>query len=242
MNLKDITLYEDDDVIAINKPAGLMVHPDGKPSRSEISAEETLSDIVLREHPDMANVGEPMGDIVRPGIVHRLDRDTSGVMLIAKNQKSFEFLKKQFQDRTIHKTYRAIVEGHFKEPSGTIDMQIGRSKNDFRKWLAGRGTRGTLRDAVTHYSVLQEFTYDGNVYSYIEVQPKTGRTHQIRVHMKAISHPIVGDALYGSSKANSLGFSRQALHAFSIDFQLPSGTPLHLEAAVPGDMGRVLTK
>jgi 23S rRNA pseudouridine1911/1915/1917 synthase len=231
LNLKSIKiLYEDKDLLVINKPAGLVVHPDGK------TVEATVVDWVLEHYPYMEGVGEPTklsngGMIDRPGIVHRLDRETSGALVIAKNQDAFLFLKKQFQDRTIGKNYRAFVYGTFKDESGVINLPIARSKNDFRKWTAERGKRGEERSAVTEYSVIAK----NSEFSFLDVFPKTGRTHQIRVHLKAVSHPIVCDKLYSSKKECALGFKRLALHAFSIKFTLPSGKEIKVEAPYPDD-------
>ena len=141
-------IYEDKNIVAINKPSGLVVHSDGK------TEEPTVVDWVLKNYPETKDVGEPLvlndgKEIKRPGIVHRLDRDTSGILLIAKNQESFLHLKKQFQNRTIQKTYRAIVYGRVKNDEGVIDRPIGRSKKDFRRWTAQRDIRGKESEAVT---------------------------------------------------------------------------------------------
>lgn len=206
-------LYEDKDIVAVNKPAGLIVHPDGK------SKGPFLTDWILEKYPKTKKVGESIetkefGIIERPGIVHRLDRDTSGVILIAKTKKGHECLKKQFQDRTIVKKYITFVYGEIKDRFGIIDRAIGRSPKDFRRWSASRGARGELRPAETWYTLL---SYRSG-YSLLEVEPKTGRTHQIRVHFKAINHPIVADSLYAPEKKENLGFKRNALHAFSLEF------------------------
>jgi len=245
MSKMDIQIiYEDDNMVAVNKPSGLVVHGDGK------TAMETLSDWVIERYPETENVGEPIklsdsSDIPKHGIVHRLDRETSGVMLVAKNQDTFLYLKRQFQERTIKKVYRAIVHGSFKERRGTVDKPIGKGKKDFRRWSTGTDARGTLRDAVTEYKVLCG-TKD---FSQIEVYPKTGRTHQIRVHMRAISHPVACDRLYAPKKECSLGLNRVALHALSIDFLLPDceqhsdrcrGVNMKLEAPIPEDFKQAL--
>ena len=134
-------IFEDDNILVIDKPAGLMVHSDGR------TKEETLSDWVLKKYPELKDVGEPWEDIPRPGIVHRLDKDTSGVMVLAKTQETFEELKGQFQERKIKKTYRAFAYDPFKEENGEIDRPIGKSKSDFRKWSAQPGSRGVQREA-----------------------------------------------------------------------------------------------
>ncbi len=228
-------LYEDENVLVINKPVGLVVHGDGK------TKEKTLADWVLLKYPETENVGEPTvlssGEIIkRPGIVHRLDRETSGVMLVAKTQESFENLKNQFKNHEISKKYEAFVTGSFKEKEGVIDRPIGRSRSDFRKWSAQRGARGEMREAVTEYKVLQT----NKEYSFLEVFPKTGRTHQIRVHMKAINHPLVGDSLYGGNKENSLGFARTALHSREVAFHDLSGLKHTIEAPYPDDFNEAM--
>lgn len=231
----DITiLYEDNDVLAINKPAGLVVHPDGR------TKEPTLADWLLEKYPSIHGVGETIpltkgGVIEKWGIVHRIDRDTSGVLLVAKTQESFLNLKSQFQARTIKKSYRAIAHGVFKEPVGTIDKPIGRSTSDFRRWSAEYGARGELREAVTEYKVLGVGTAEGSKLSYLEVNPHTGRTHQIRVHLKAVGHPILCDKLYAPKSPCVLGFDRTALHAFSIVFKGLDGVEHMAEAPIPGD-------
>ncbi|HBH71740.1 MAG: Pseudouridine synthase, RluA family [Parcubacteria group bacterium GW2011_GWC1_42_11] len=227
-------LYEDDEVLAVNKPAGLVVHSDGR------TKEETLADWVLEKYPSVHGVGETIpltkgGVIEKWGIVHRIDRDTSGVLLIAKTQASFLNLKAQFQARTIKKSYRTITHGVFKESVGTIDKPIGRSKSDFRKWSSEYGARGELREAVTEYRVLGEGDAKGSKLSYLEVCPHTGRTHQIRVHLKAVGHPILCDKLYAPKAPCLLGFGRTALHAFSVVFKGQNGVEHKVEAPLPED-------
>lgn len=219
------TLYEDEDFLVIEKPSGVAVHPDGK------TREETVTDWVLENYPEMKNVGEPLGDIVRPGVVHRLDKETSGVLVLAKHQKAHQFLKKQFQERTVKKTYHAIVDGILKEDQGIINKLIGRSPKDFRRRLSGRGARGEMREAITEYKVLKRFTdQNGQNFTYLVVTPKTGRTHQIRVHMKFINHPIVGDTLYNPKGVSS---SRMMLHAYSMEFRSLDDKLIKVESQLP---------
>lgn len=238
-------LYEDSNILVIDKPSGISVHGDGK------TKEKTLTDWVLKNYPKMKNVGEPMGIVLRPGIVHRLDRDTSGVLVLAKNQKSYESLKTQFsapalelktksgladkQDR-VKKTYVAIVEGHFKNERGVINKPIGRSPVDFRRHLAGRGARGELRPAITEYKVIKNL----GKFSYLEIKPKTGRTHQIRVHMKYLNHPIVCDSLYNPNGSCPKEISRLALHAKSIEFQDLKGKVIKVESILPLQFKKVI--
>ena len=225
-------LYQSTDILAINKPAGLVTHSDGK------TKESTLADWVLENFPQAKNVGEPItlssGEIIhRPGIVHRLDRETSGVMLIALTEKGFDLLKGQFQDRDIKKKYHAFVYGIVKENEGVIDRPITRSRKDFRLWSAQRGGRGEARDAVTDYKVLQR-DQEKDV-TFIEASPHTGRTHQIRVHFKAINHPVVADSLYAPKREPILGFKRLALHAKQITFTTLEREEVTVEAPYPED-------
>ena len=213
-------LYEDKDYLIIDKPSGLMVHSDGR------SNEQTLVDWVLENYPEMESVGEKF----RGGLVHRLDRETSGVLALAKNQKAFEHLKNQFQERKIQKVYKAFVYGIVKEDREVIDRPIGRSQK-FGLWSAQRGTRGKEREAITEYKVLRR----GGGYSFLELQPKTGRTHQIRVHLKAINYPVVCDKLYASKSECALGFERLALHAESLEFEGLNGNKIKVISPLPGD-------
>lgn len=258
MNIK--ILYEDKNILAIDKPAGISVHPDGK------SKTKTISDWVIENYPSIKNVGEPIiiekeggkkEKILRPGIVHRLDKETSGVLLIAKNQKTFLFLKEQFQNHKVKKVYRAFVYGNVSDPKaslgtgkrGVISAPIGRSQKDIQTYTAGRGAREPLRDAITEYIILNKFTDTKNEiekknqehqYSYVEVYPKTGRTHQIRVHMRYINHPIISDPLYRGAKDLALGMKRLALHSTSINFYLPSGEQKTVESPLPLDFKKVI--
>ena len=230
-------LYEDKDILVINKPSGLVVHSDGK------TEESNLVDWVLSKYPEMKEVGEPGRDssgeeVLRSGIVHRLDRDTSGVMLLAKTQEAHSFLKEQFQKRETEKTYHAFVFGELKTKEGLIDRPIGRSSKDFRMKSAQRGARGVLKEAETHYKVVS--TKGG--YSFIEVTPKTGRTHQIRVHFKAISYPLVGDSLYAPNRENTIGFSRLALHSYKLKFKGLDGSFHEIVAPYPKDFKEALEK
>ena len=248
-------LYEDADILALNKPAGLVVHSDGK------TEEYTLTDWLLEKYPHIKGVGEPLvirggagqvkkaaalgkaavnfsstdenGDLIidRPGIVHRLDRDTSGVILIAKTQAAHAHLKSQFQDRETTKVYHAFVYGQIDEDEGVINRPIARSRNDFRLWSAQRGARGESREAVTHFKVIART----KEVTFIEASPKTGRTHQIRVHFKAINHPLVHDPLYAPKRPTILDFDRLALHARSLTFTTMNGEERTVLAPYPED-------
>jgi len=235
--MNPVIIHENQNYLVINKPAGLMVHSDGR------STEKTLCDFLLEQYPEIAGVGEPItltdgGIIVRPGIVHRLDKDTSGVMLVARTKIGFDYLKEQFQNRTVTKKYNAFLYGNIKEDLGVIDSPIGRSRADFRQWTAGKSARGEMRDAVTEFRVLARST-DKSV-TLVEASPKTGRTHQIRVHFKSIYHPVVADALYAPGREKILGFERLALHARSVSFSDLSGALVNYEADYPADFAHAL--
>ncbi len=236
-------IYEDNDVVVINKPSGLIVHFDGR------NIEPSVVDWVLEKYPEVVGVGEdwksPQDEIVpRPGIVHRLDRTTSGVMIVVKSQTAHEFIKKQFQSRTIKKEYVALVYGHPKADKGVIDMEIGRTKKKPRKWTSLPGKSGTLRSAVTGWKVLdRKIDAETNEpVTYMSASPQTGRTHQIRVHLKAIHHPIICDHIYAPKKECLLEFNRPALHARFISFNLLNGGNRTFEAPLPKDFTNALTK
>jgi 23S rRNA pseudouridine1911/1915/1917 synthase len=236
-------IYEDENVLVLNKPAGLVVHDDGK--EREVK-EETLCDWILAQYPEMENVGEPIDTgkeiIKRPGIVHRLDKETSGAIILAKNQNSFNFLKEQFQERLAKKVYNTVVWGNIKNDSGVVDAPIGRNGKDFRQWSATRGARGQMREAVTEYKVLSRFEEGGEKFVFLEVRPKTGRTHQIRVHMKYLNNPIVGDKLYAENRPYVLGFERVALHAKSLSIEIPEKGVKTFEAPYPEDFLGLITR
>jgi 23S rRNA pseudouridine1911/1915/1917 synthase len=222
-------LYEDEFLAAINKPPGMVVHPaPGQWSGTVVNAL-------------LARWGwETLPDSFRPGIVHRLDKDTSGVLLIAKDLRTQEALARQFKERKVEKTYVAVVWGHLQPRSGTIALPIGRHLVD-RKKMAVQTRSG--RAAVSHYKVVQEILG----LSLVQLRLETGRTHQLRVHLAAVGHPIVGDPVYGSrthsrqAPATVLNFPRQALHAATIQFHHPaSQTLVTIRAPYPGDFAALL--
>ena len=241
-------LYDDKDILAIEKPSGVLV------------------DDISKKYPKFI-------------LAHRLDKETSGVMLLAKNKKAHEFLKEQFSASAIElktkggladkkarikKAYVAIVNGFVKNDHGIINKPIGRSPKDFRRHLAGRGARGKLREAVTEYRVLKRFTLpapslrregniqqsrpakgewlkaDGVKFSFLEIRPKTGRTHQIRVHMKYLNHPVACDSLYNPSGPCPKGLKRMALHALSIEFTNLKGEKIKVESKLPKEFAKIL--
>ncbi|MBU0999317.1 RluA family pseudouridine synthase [Patescibacteria group bacterium] len=222
MSIKIKILYEDSNILAIEKPSGILVHPD------ERSEEKTILDLFLKKYPKIK-------------IVHRLDKETSGVMLLAKSDRVHEFLKKQFQNREVKKTYVAIVSGFVKNDHGFINKPIGRSPKDFRRYLSGRGARGKMREAITEYKVLKRFEDKKyGKFTYLEIKPKTGRTHQIRVHLKYLNHPVVCDSLYNPNNPCLKSLKRLALHAKSIEFKNLKGETLKVESAIPKEFKKMV--
>lgn len=235
-------LYEDADCVVLNKPAGLMVHPDGR------TEGPCLTDWLVEKYPALKGVGEtqrtPEGIVLdRPGIVHRLDRDTSGAILIAKTPEAHAFFKEQFQERSVAKKYLAFVWGEMKEPFGTITRPIGRSFKGGPKWSAQRGARGEMREAETYWTRLwtgvavvdSEKGQADEKFSLVQAEPKTGRTHQIRVHLQAVHHPVVSDSMYAPKKPHALGFERLALHSWQIEFMTREEKRLKVVAPMPED-------
>ena len=228
-------LFEDNDLIAVNKPVGLMVHNTGH------AEEQTVVDWFLTKFPESKGVGEPQLSqkgipLERSGVVHRLDKETSGIVLLAKNQDSFLHLKKQFHDRLVKKEYRAFVYGAVRERWGTIDRPIGRSTRDFRLRSAQHGARGMLRPSVTLWECIGVGRYEQEHFSYMKLMPKTGRTHQLRVHLQAIGRPIVKDETYAKAelaKSNNLGFERLALHAHILEVTMQNGEQQRFIAPLP---------
>ncbi len=235
-------IYEDADAVVIIKPAGLITHSDGR------TEEPSVADWALERYPNIRDVGEPwtspQGEVIlRPGIVHRLDRGTSGVMILAKTNEAYAFLKQQFGDRSTEKHYRALVYGHPAQDSGTIEAEIVRIRSVPPRWgVAHEGESRTHRAAVTEWQVLSRGTdpATGEKAAYLDAQPKTGRTHQIRVHLKHLGHPVVCDPLYAKGRPCLFGFDRPALHAFSLSITLPSGERRTFEAPVPADFKNAL--
>lgn len=218
-------LYEDNDIIVVNKPKGLVVHPaNGNPDGTLVNAlmkicKGTLSGI---------------GGEIRPGIVHRLDKDTSGVLIVAKNDKAHLALCEQIKNREVKKTYLALTRGIIKENKATINMPIGRSPTDRKKMAVVK----TGKEAITHFKVLERFKEN----TLLEINLETGRTHQIRVHLSQIGYPIVGDMVYSNGK-NKFGVQGQMLHAWKIKFMHPiTGKEMEIEAPLPPYFEDVLEK
>ena len=215
-DIKVEIVYEDNDIIVVNKPKGLVVHPGvGNPDGTLVNAimnicKDSLSGI---------------GGEVRPGIVHRLDKDTTGLLIVAKNDKAHINLSEQIKNREVKKIYIALVRGNIPENEATINMPIGRSTKDRKKMAVVKNGK----EAVTHFKVIDRFKN----YTLLEIKIDTGRTHQIRVHMAEIGYPVVGDMVYSNGK-NEFGVEGQMLHAKSLDFKHPiTGKNMHLEAELP---------
>ena len=221
-------LYEDADLLAIDKPPGMVVHPAPGVRRG------TVVNALLHRLSALAGVGRPD----RPGIVHRLDRDTSGVLLVARTGAALEALARQFRARTIEKVYLAVVRGHLGAARGTIDRAVGRHPRE-RQRMSVHSRRG--RAAVTRWTVLERLSGA----TLVRLEPETGRTHQLRVHLAAAGHPIVGDRVYGARRTGRAGtglaFPRQALHAAEIRFDHPSsGVRTVVRAPLPADLEQLL--
>ncbi len=207
-------VYEDEDLLVINKPSGMVVHPAaGNPSGTLVNA--------LLYHCQGQLSG--INGVLRPGIVHRIDKDTSGLLVVAKNDEAHRHLAAQLEDHSLYREYRAIITGNLREDRGTVDLPIGRHPVDRKKMAVIRDERHTARRAVTHYTVLERYAGFG----YLSLRLETGRTHQIRVHMSALGHPLMGDEVYGGGKTpfekkHAALLSGQMLHAVEISFVHPT--------------------
>lgn len=222
-------VFENNDLAVIDKPAGLVVHPGAG------NTQDTLANALIAKYPGIEKVGEPH----RPGIVHRLDEDTSGLIVIAKTSEAYDYLKKTFQERDIEKLYIALVHGKFDRAHGTVDLPVTKSPTH-RKMRVGEG-----KEALTEYFVIDEAGTDRlDEYTLLRVKLHTGRTHQIRVHMQAIGHPLVSDQTYGGKfkeKDKEL-VDRQFLHAYRLKFKLLDGTWMEVTSPLPPDLQQALAK
>jgi len=218
-------IYEDDDLLVINKPAGMVVHP------AAGNWQGTLVNAVLYHVPDLAGVG----GTGRPGIVHRLDKDTSGLILVAKNDRAHRALQEQFKERAVHKTYQTLVFGQVTPLRGEIQAPIGRDPRQRKRMAVVAAHLG--RPAVTQYDVKAYY----GTFTLLDCRPLTGRTHQIRVHLAYIHHPIVGDASYGGRRHPGIQLNRQFLHAARLSFILPAtAKEVEFTAPLPDDLQCVL--
>lgn len=220
-------IFEHPDFLIINKPAGISVHP------SENEASNTLVNGLLAKYPEIENIGE---NELRPGIVHRLDKETSGILIVARNQKSFEYFKKLFQDRNIQKTYLAWVWGNLKNKVGKISDYTGKSRQNPTKQAVSANPEKLInpKQATTYYRVIREEEKG----TLIELKPKTGRKHQIRLHLHSIGHPILGDKKYSNKLIRKFNeqFDRHLLHAQKIEFSYLDKKHYEFEASLPKEM------
>lgn len=221
-------LFEDNDLLVINKPAGLLVH-----EAFENEYRTTVVDALLKRHPEIAEIGD---DPKRPGIVHRLDKDVSGLMIIAKTQDAFEYLKDQFKNRRVKKEYLALVYGEMPKDADTINLKISRSKQKGR--MVARTGSQEGKEAVTQYDVLERYA----TATYLTVRILTGRTHQIRVHLQSQGYPIVGDKLYKikNLKMNEIPLDRLFLHAHRLGIELMDGTEKLFVSPLPDELQDLL--
>ncbi len=218
-------IYENKDFLVINKPAGLLVH------NTVYGQEKTLVDWLKTNYTEVLRVGDD--PVNRPGIVHRLDKETSGVMLVARNQETFEYLKNLFKSHLIEKTYLALVSGRVKDKKGVIKKSIGIKKGTIKRSVYSSKME---KPAITEYKVIKFLTINDQDFTLLELKPKTGRTHQLRVHLAFIGYPIVGDKLYGGSKNKLKGLDRQFLHAYAIEFTANKGERMRFEADLPEEL------
>lgn len=230
-NIELSIVYEDSDLLVVNKPQGMVVHPAAGHSSG------TLVNALMYHVKDLSSIN----GVTRPGIVHRIDKNTSGLLLVAKNDKAHLSLSEQIKEHTFDRYYEAIVHGTPKDYNGDVAFSIGRSKTD-RKMMAAYPqdcNEPGVRSALTHYEVLESY----NKFSHLRLKLETGRTHQIRVHMKAIGHAVVGDDVYASPKLESFGLAGQCLHARAIGFIHPTTKEhLYFESELPDYFKNVISK
>ncbi len=228
-------IAETPELIVLNKPAGLICHSDGR------TVEPSIAAWLAEHYPECRGVGDawisPQGESVDIcGLVHRLDRTTSGIVLVARTQAMWEYLRGEFKARRVEKTYRAIVYGHIAADTGRIVAAIQRTSDRPRRWIAVPCVDTHRRAAITEWRVLARGADAGEPWSCVELYPRTGRTHQIRLHMASIGHPVVVDHLYAGERPPLLRLGRPALHALAISLVLPSGKRVSYAAPLPRDM------
>ena len=223
-------LHIDDHCIVVSKPPGVLVH-----TFSHQSETDTIVSWAKEMFPEVAEVGDDL--LYRPGVVHRLDRETSGALIIARTQSFYTHIKKEFLERRVEKVYLGIVHGEVRE-GGKIDAAIGLVHGSTRRSTHGQKMR---KEALTFYEPIKVFEWQKQIFSLVKIMPKTGRTHQIRVHMNSINHPIVGDKLYSPKKNKHLPFPRHLLHAFSISFLDILGERKEVEAPLWSDMNDLIS-
>lgn len=229
------TVFENDDIAIIYKPSGMVVHPTSEGKHFSGTLVNALLNKFGRKN--LSNIG---GEL-RPGILHRLDKDTSGLLIIAKNNKIHNYLIKQMKERKIKKIYYALVLGKLETVKGTIDSPLSRARRDYKKVTLATESEG--RQAITKYAVKEEFEFKDNIFSLIQAEILTGRTHQIRVHFSSIGHPVIGDNIYGNKKINSLfNLKRFFLHAAELKFKMPDGKEIHIKKDLPKELKKVLNE
>ena len=245
METKDIRIvFEHDDFVVIDKPAGILVHPSG--SKKEGDERPTVLDWIITHYSGTGKILDPISQEKKCGIVHRLDKETSGIMVIAKHQSAFDELKLLFQNRAVSKTYRALLIGPLPNKQGTINLPIAKAKQGTKRTTRVRINQHS-REAVTDYRILNAYTdaliIPGQILSYSELRPKAGRTHQLRVHCAAIGHPIAGDYLYGGKPALAYreDLGRIFLHAYSLEFVFGKSA-FCFEAELPNGLNDFLKK
>lgn len=244
-------IFENTDLVAVNKPAGILVHgiyDKYGPKHNE----ETLTDMVAKKYPEILGVGDPGAILefegekvnIRPGVIHRLDRETSGVIVFGRNQEAFDYLKSLFkassegEEAKVHKTYQTLVWGRVKNKRGLINKPISINNGTVKRTT---GSGRMPREAITEYEVVGRYQADGKEFTLLNAMPKTGRTHQIRVHLNSIGHPVYGDKIYGQ-KPDILGLGRQFLHAFMLELILKDDSPLQLTAPPPKELRALIKK
>lgn len=233
-------IYEDNNILVIDKPAGVVVHEGAGETG------ETLADFVVRKYPEMKKL--VWDDPARPGIVHRLDKETSGIIIVAKNPATQKFLQRQFHDREVNKTYLALVLGKVSPSVGEISTTIRRDPSQRKKMSVSYLGEG--KSATTFYKAKKYYPYliknKSLILTLLEVMPKTGRMHQIRVHLKHKSWPVIGDQTYSTKESKKISkeleANRQFLHAYKIKFKLPTGKLLEIRSELPDDLSKILRK